>query len=142
MDQLALEEAPSFPTIPMRSRLSFSVLLLVLSAFTVEGRSFAQVTRVNVMPGYPNAPRTSPAQRRPVRPNDTLILWGSANDGLGTANGYTYTWSISHGPDLMYVDDGALTGPVADDSYITEEIAFSLMGGGDERHRDSDLKRD
>jgi hypothetical protein len=113
----------------MRPRLSFYVLLFALSAFTIEGRSFAQVTRVNVMPGYPNAPRTSPAQRRPVRPNDTLILWGSANDGVGTANGYTYTWSITTGPDLTYVDDGSLTGPVQDDSYITEEIAFSLMGG-------------
>ena len=60
----------------MSSFQRFPFLLLAVAAFMVDGRVSAQVQRVNVMPGYPNAPRTSPAQRRPIRPADTLILWG------------------------------------------------------------------
>ena len=117
------------PTLNMSSTLRIPILLLVVAAFVVDGRVTAQVDRVNVMPGYPNAPRTDPGERRPVRPTATLILWGSANDGDGTANGYTYTWSVTPSPDFMIVDDGSLTGQIQDDSYITEEVSFSLLNG-------------
>jgi hypothetical protein len=107
----------------------FPVLLLALAVCVTEGRATAQVQRVNVMPGYPNAPRVDPGQRRPVRPAATVILWGSANDGNGSANGFTYTWEVIPGVDVFVTNDGSLTGGIGDDSFITEEVAFSLLNG-------------
>ena len=45
-------------------------------------------TEVNVMPGYPNVPHTSPDERRQVRPGTTLILWGNRDDIIPVEHAY------------------------------------------------------
>lgn len=105
-------------------------LLLAISALLVGGAANAQVIEhVNVMPGYPNAPRTSPDQRRLARPGVGIALWGNANNGDGTASGMTYTWTVTPGTDVDFVDDGSLTGPIAMDHYIEEGVIFNLLNG-------------
>ena len=106
------------------------VLSFTLASFLVGGAAQAQVVqRVNVMPGYPNAPRTSIDQRRLVRPGVHLILWGSANDGDSTANGMDYTWTVTPGADVAFTDDGSLSDSILDDDYISEEVTFTLLNG-------------
>lgn len=106
------------------------VLFFTLAGFLVGGFAEAQVVqRVNVMPGYPNAPRTSADQRRLVRPGVNLILWGSANDGDSTANGMDYTWTVTPGADVAFTDDGSLSDFIFDDDYISEEVTFTLLNG-------------
>ena len=107
-----------------------SLLFVAAFGFLFEGSASAQVVqRVNVMPGYPNAPRISADQRRLVRPGTELSLWGSANDGDGTAHGMTYTWTVTHGADVSFVDDGSLSGSIFNDSFIREAVTFSLLNG-------------
>ncbi len=90
----------------------------------------AQMTCVNVMPGYPNAPNSCPHQRRPVRPGTPVIVFGNANGGRGTAIGATYTWTFSANPNVSIIDDGnGLTGAVVDDKFIYEEVTFQLLNG-------------
>jgi hypothetical protein len=106
------------------------VLSFTLAGFLLGGLAEAQVVqRVNVMPGYPNAPRTSIDQRRLVRPGVHLILWGSANDGDSTANGMDYTWTVTPGADVAFTDDGSLSDSILDDDYISEEVTFTLLNG-------------
>jgi len=108
----------------------FPHLLLAVGAFLFGGSASAQVVqRVNVMPGYPNAPRTSADQRRLVRPGAHLILWGSANDGDGTANGLNYTWAVTPGADVAVADDGSLSDAILNDDDIQEEVTFTLLNG-------------
>jgi len=115
-----------FQTLFARSPLLF----IAAFGFLFGGSASAQVVqRVNVMPGYPNAPRVSMDQRCLVRPGSILTLWGSANDGDGTANGLDYTWSISPGTDVAVTDDGSLSDPIFNDDYIPEDVTFSLLNG-------------
>ena len=115
-----------FQTLFARSPLLF----IAAFGFLFEGSASAQVVqRVNVMPGYPNAPRVSRAQRRLVRPGSILTLWGSANDGDSTANGLDYTWTVSPGADVAVTDDGSLSDAIWSDSFISEEVTFSLLNG-------------
>ncbi len=89
--------------------------------------------RVGVMPGYPNAPKVTPEERRPVRPGVPTFVWGNANGGNGTANGASYTWSFSPNQNLSIVrvaggsPNGPFTGTVTNDRFIAEEIVFNLL---------------
>jgi choice-of-anchor A domain-containing protein len=114
----------------MISQISRSVLSVSIASFFLGAAAQAQVVqRVNVMPGYPNAPRTSIDQRRLVRPGVHLILWGSANDGDSTANAMDYTWVVTPGADVAFTDDGSLSDSILDDYYISEEVTFTLLNG-------------
>lgn len=102
--------------------------LLVLPAF-------AQL-RVNVMPGYPNAPNLTPQERRQVRPSvsggvqNPYFVWGNVNGGQGNAPaGATYTWAFSSNQNLSVITDGSLTGAVtaANLSFVAEEVRFELL---------------
>ncbi len=88
---------------------------------------------VHVMPGYPNAPHTTPAQRRPVRGGVATDIWGSANRGDGTTLGSNYTWSFSANPNVTITTDGdGLSGIIIDDKFIAESVTFALLGGSTE----------
>ena len=113
----------------MKNQSQLSVLSLSLASFLLGGTAEAQVQSVNVMPGYPNAPRTSIDQRRLTRPGSSLLLWGNANEGSGTANGFDYTWTVLPGTNVAFTDDGSLSGVIVEDSFIDEEVTFSLLNG-------------
>lgn len=90
--------------------------------------------RVNVMPGYPNAPKLLPEERRQVRPSvqggvqNPYFIWGNANGGNGSANGATYTWTFSPNLNLQVVPvSPPLTGTVTNDRFIAEEVVFLLL---------------
>lgn len=103
--------------------LGAAISVLVLSL------PVAAQLRVNVMPGYPNAPKTDPSERRQVRPGVAFYVFGSAEGGVGLANGATYTWSFGANPNVQVVAvDGNLSGTVANDRYIAEEVIFNLVG--------------
>jgi hypothetical protein len=77
----------------------------------------AVVTRVNAMPD------------RQVRPGVLLPVFGSANGGVGSANGATYTWSFEANPDVSIRHDGFLAGTVTNDRFIREDVTFTLLNG-------------
>lgn len=85
--------------------------------------------RVNVMPGYPNAPKLDPGERAPARPGEAFLVWGNANGGDGSAIGCNYTWSFSPNPNLAIQDNGDLSGVVDDDRLIDVEVTFQLLNG-------------
>lgn len=86
-----------------------------------------------IMPGYPSPPRVNPDQRRKARPDESLLVWGSVNDGLAAFSNAdaTYEWSFSPNPEVTVNSDGALAGPIVDNRSITEEVSFSLTPGVD-----------
>ncbi len=86
-------------------------------------------TQVNVMPGYPNAPKISPAERAIARPGVPVIVWGNANQGASSAVGAIYTWTFGTNSNLQVSHDGSLTGTVTDARYIYEEVTFQLLNG-------------
>lgn len=107
-----------------RRRAGSFLLALVAATLTTTVVS-AQLTQVNVMPGFPNAPRTLP---HPARPGVGTLVWGNANGGDPSALGYNYTWSFAPNPNVSVVDDGNLSGVVTDPKFIVEEVTFNLIG--------------
>jgi YD repeat-containing protein len=104
-------------------------VVLVLAATASESRGQTP-TRVGVMPGYPNAPALLPEQRRPVRPDVPVCVWGNANGGYGaTPVGSTYAWSFAPNQNLLIQTDGNLGGTVASDRFICEVVTFVLLNG-------------
>jgi hypothetical protein len=73
--------------------------------------------RVNVMPD------------RQVRPGVSVPVWGSADGGVGLANGESYEWIFTPNADVGMVTDGSLVGAIANDRYIVENVTFSLLNG-------------
>jgi hypothetical protein len=75
-------------------------------------------SRVNVMPN------------RQVRPGVSLPVFGSADGGVGAANGQSYAWSFAFNPAAVSVaTDGNTTGNITNDRYIVENVTFTLLGG-------------
>jgi hypothetical protein len=73
--------------------------------------------RVNVMPN------------RQVRPGVSLPVFGSADGGVGIANGQGYEWIFTPNADVAIADDGTLSGVIASDRYIVENVTFTLLNG-------------
>jgi len=96
------------------------ITLACVVGLTVTDSVFA-ATRVNVMPN------------RQVRPGTTTPVWGNAGNlgavGDGSANGEAYSWSFSANPNVTVTHDGSLSGVVADDHFIVENVSFALGGG-------------
>jgi hypothetical protein len=75
-------------------------------------------SRVNVMPD------------RQVRPGVSLPVFGSADGGVGAANGQSYEWTFTFNPAAVSVTtDGNTTGTITNDRYIVENVTFTLLGG-------------
>ncbi len=75
-------------------------------------------SRVNVMPD------------RQVRPGVSLPVFGSADGGVGAANGQTYAWTFAFNAAAVSVaTDGSTSGVIANDRYIVENVTFTLLGG-------------
>lgn len=110
---------------PVRSRLNAHFWLGLFGALLLTTTASAQLTQVNVMPGFPNGPRTLP---HPARPSAGTLVWGNANGGDPSALGYTYTWSFAPNPNVAITDDGNLSGIVTDPKFIVEEVDFALLG--------------
>lgn len=104
------------------------VLATLLAGALLCASADAQV-RVNVMPGYPNAPKISPAERVIARPGKPVIVWGNANGGAATAVGATYTWTFGENANLAIQTDGSLSGTVTNARFIYEEVTFQLQNG-------------
>jgi hypothetical protein len=73
--------------------------------------------RVNVMPD------------RQVRPGVSLPVFGSADGGVGIANGQGYEWIFTPNADVAIADDGTLSGVIANDRFIVENVTFTLLNG-------------
>lgn len=114
---------------PVRRRAAWrSPLFLFALLFIALGSSSAaaQATRVNVMPGAPNFPRVDP---HPARPGTSVLVWGNANGGDGTAIGDPYTWSFALPGNVTMTPSGPLSGVVVDDKFICEDVTFTLTSG-------------
>ncbi len=95
------------------------VVLSALSACLLATSALA-TPNTNSMPG-------SAVDAKQYRPG-SLIVWGNANGGDGTAIGFDYVFTFDANPNLMIVDDGDLSGMVTDDKFISETVTVSLVG--------------
>ena len=89
-------------------------------------------SRVNVMPD------------RQVRPGVSLPVFGSADGGVGAANGQIYAWTFAFNAAAVSVaTDGSTSGVIANDRYIVENVTFTLLGGSTaaDRRRDAARRR-
>jgi hypothetical protein len=88
------------------------------AAVSLAGATSASAAdRVNVMPD------------RQVRPGVSLPVFGSADGGVGLANGQGYEWIFTPNADVNIADDGNLNGVIANDRFIVENVTFTLLNG-------------
>ena len=106
------------------SRIATTSLLM----FVLASMSAAQTPlRVNVMPGFPNAPHLQPEETHMVRPGFNCV-WGNVNGGFGALPaGATYTWSFASNQNLQINDDGDLSGSLTDVQDVCEIVEFVLL---------------
>ena len=83
----------------------------------VVATSASAADRVNVMPD------------RQVRPGVSLPVFGSADGGIGLANGQGYEWIFTPNADVAIADDGNLNGVITNDRFIAENVTFTLLNG-------------
>lgn len=113
--------------------------LLRASAFLFAASHAAAQTEVSVMPGYPNAPFTSPSERFVARDGQPLRLWGNVNQGLSAPAGATYEWYIASNGNVSIADDGDRTGPITDPKQVVEDVTFTLLNGSEREILDATL---
>ncbi|MCA8959133.1 MAG: putative Ig domain-containing protein, partial [Planctomycetes bacterium] len=102
----------------------------LLSGYVIEyERLPTSELRTHIMPGYPNAPKTDPGERRKVWSGVETLLWGSADNGDGTALGFSYAFTIEPNPNVTVVTDGDSSGVITDDRFIHEAVTLTLAGG-------------
>lgn len=93
----------------------------VLGMCIIGSQVATAASRVNVMPD------------RQVRPGVSIPVFGNAGNlggiGNGSANFEAYSWSCSANANVGIADDGVLSGTVANDRNIVENMTFNLLNG-------------
>ena len=112
---------PSSCPAALRSAAACLSATLLVSA----GTATAQVA-VSVLPGYPNAPALTPAERVLARDGVSLRLWGNVERGESAPAGATYEWYIAPNGHVSVGTDGDLTGPVTDPEDVREDVVLTL----------------
>ncbi|MEO0663541.1 MAG: hypothetical protein AAFZ87_18565, partial [Planctomycetota bacterium] len=115
---------PSSCPAALRSAAACLSATLLVSA----GTATAQVA-VSVLPGYPNAPTLTPAERVLARDGVSLRLWGNVERGESAPAGATYEWYIAPNGNVSVGSDGDLTGPVTDPDDVREDVVLTLLNG-------------